>query len=210
MQVNSTIQSSIDDRPFLFIGAVEAQYAQRFGCILDVILAQPARWHSAWLGRAVYGIALTPASQQCQVIQAWSSDRALSTHCVAVGQGRENDVNAWGALLIDHEKNSLRLARECLDRGIPVIGINFDSLETVEVTNHDLKKWLLSFDDTRPGDGSVEMPGFSTNDEQFKDDKSPFLVNSVTLPRDTHVNSSLAARNGERCGFSRSQAEKVG
>ena len=80
MQVNSTIQSSIDDRPFLFIGAVEAQYAQRFGCILDVILAQPARWHSAWLGRAVYGIA-----RRLRRNSAKSYRRGLQTdHCLRI------------------------------------------------------------------------------------------------------------------------------
>ncbi|MEE2787643.1 MAG: hypothetical protein VX589_09910 [Myxococcota bacterium] len=210
MKTRSPMKSTIDDRPFLFIGAVEAQHARRFRCILDVMMAQPSRWHSAWPGRAVYGIALTPASHSCDVIQEWARERSLPTHALGIGQTRISEVNAWGALLVGREKNSLRFAQACIDSGVPVITVDFDSLETIEVTRVELEEWLFAAEHNQQTTTLPEIIGFSTNDEQFKDDKSPFLVNSVTLPRDNHTDSSLAARNGERCGFSRSQAEKVG
>jgi hypothetical protein len=210
MDFNGHTDISLEQAPFLLIGSCEAPWLERVRGILDVVLAQPGRWHSAWTGRHVLGVALSPRSAACKTITGWVADRQLNAGRCANTPGDTMDPDPWGALLLGRTPADLECAAVCLENGVPVVSVDFSSLEIVQVAAADVVQWKRRAASSHDKNIASELAVSEVHDMNDEDDKSPFLVNSVTLPRELESKTALVGRNGEQCGFSRSQAERAG
>ena len=197
-------------RPLLIIGGCEPTQLGRLRGALDVVMAQPGRWHSGWVGRQVYSLIMMPTTAAGPTLEDWASSHRLPVRHSVLTFEDAAELDIWGALLLGRTLQDLELARKCLQNGVPTLSVDLMTMELIEVTEVDLEGWeSLIKDDTARID-LLRTQADGTLDTNDSDQKSHFLMNSVTLPIKPMDEDPAAARNGDRCAFSQSQAGKVG
>ena len=204
------IMYSTYQRPLLIVGGCDSSRLGRLRGALDVVMAQPGRWHSGWIGQQVYSLIMMPTTAAGPALEDWAQSHRLPVKHSVVTIQDAVDLDIWGALLIDRTERDLEIAQACIQNGVPTLFMDCLTMELIEVTQADISEWLSLIHDVTSRVDLLSSESNRTAEANDSDEKSHFLMNSVTLPMEPQDEDSAAGRNGDRCAFSQSQAAKVG
>jgi hypothetical protein len=173
---------------------------------LDIISARPERWCFSWRGRFVTRIHFdTPSAS----LETWADEHKIIHEIAELQKGMRASAH-WGAIVLSNDKSSLEQASQCLEAGIPCIGVDTTDLDVFLLSQKNLEQWGLERENSQDNEDSVEIPAVESGLSIINVTESPFSNNSAMMRSGKMYEPVMASRDGDRCTLTRSQAGKAG